>query len=154
MSEQLQFLCNLLSTCKEILIMSLTDIRKNTNGRLYNILQSRHLSSFRYTGLKNTHFILFAHLPHRQRNTYLRVVTLRARHNLPVWGKHLHQPILYDCFAVTTRYTYNRYIELLPMFGNNELQRHNHIVDTPYISIIVSNATVIWHNKRPHTLLV
>ena len=64
MRKELQLFCNFLLTCKEILIVSISDIGKNTNCRQNNPLLFCHLARLRNTSFKDSHLIFGRKLPH------------------------------------------------------------------------------------------
>ena len=79
--EQRHLLFNLLNDTTEILAVRRTYISKHSYCRLYHLMQSLHLAGTRYSRLEQRQLMPLAHLPHRERDAYLRVVTLWASYH-------------------------------------------------------------------------
>ena len=99
----------------EPFLMSLSDIGKNTNSRIYNRLELCHLLRLRYPCLEYAQLCMAIHLPNRKRNTYLRIIASWRMRNIKIMMKHLVKPLLHHRFAVTTCNTNNRHIKLIAM---------------------------------------
>ena len=102
--------------------MSTTDIRQNTDRRLYHPFQCTHLPHLRNTRLENSQFRFFGKLPHRQWNTNLRIITTRRTDNTTVRTQQLVQPLFHNGFSIASGDTDYRNIKPLPMYLSQFLQ--------------------------------
>src|SRR6056297_990658 len=80
--KQVEFLSYLLPETAEIFLMRLTDIGKNTYIRPDDVFQSLHLIGFGDASFKHSQFMIPCHIPNRQRNPYLGIITLRAANHI------------------------------------------------------------------------
>ena len=135
-SEKLQFFRHFLMTSQEVLVVSLAYVSKDSDGRLYDVAQRRHLTRLRDARLEYSHVVGTLHLPHRERHADLRIVAFRRRHHLAVGRQKLHQPVLHDGLAVATRDSHHRDAESIAMSGSDKLQSLHHILHIPHIHVV------------------
>lgn len=89
MGKELKFFGNFLLTRDEVLVVSLTDIGKDADRGLDDILETAHFVGLGDAGLEDSHIVLRRKLPYRERDADLRVVALGVSGDAMVGGEEL-----------------------------------------------------------------
>ena len=152
--EEDELLTALLLQGREVLLMGRTHIGKNSDGRLDDVTESKHLARLTDTRLEDTYLGLLVHQPDRQWHTYLRIVTARAAGNEHAWREQLIEPLLDHRLAVGTRNTHDRDIEFITMTLSQtlkSLQRIDHLQEVSLRIIRSITLRDISYHKVFHT---
>ena len=136
--------------------MGVTNIGKNTNGRLNDFFEVYHFAGFGNTGFENTQLMFWFDSPHRNGYAKLRVVTFWTTNNIIIGFEQLVQPFFYDGFTVTTRDANNRQLKLFAMPGAELLQSVHRIINSnePRIGVLINVFGCFAHHEATYTGLV
>ncbi len=100
MLQEVELLAGLLAQIAEILVMRMAQIGDDADGGADDTLQPHHLPGLGDACLKQGQSMLGAKFPNRKRHAHLRVVALRASHNVHIGREQLMQPFLDDGLAI------------------------------------------------------
>ena len=152
--EQGKLLHALVLHAVEVFLVRLAKAGEHAYGGLYDALQGRHFVWLRDGSLEDAYLATLPQPPHREWDSYLRIVATRAARYGIVRREHLVEPLLHRRLAVAACYAYDWYRERLPMPLCQTLQCLAHTWHEQEIGILVTCQRPLLHDEVAYAPLV
>ena len=137
--EELEFLCDLLATGEEVLVVCLADIGKDADGGVDDVAEGGHLAGLGDASLEDGEIVLGSHLPDGEGDADLGVVALGAGDDATVRCEKLDEPVFDDSLAVAAGDADDGNVELAAMVGGKLLEGGDNVIDLPEVDVVVGD---------------
>ena len=152
---QFHLLGNLFAVGFKTLIVLGAYIGHYHHSGTYHFLQFLHLAVCGDSGFYYGKIVLVAHLPHRQRYAYLRIVTSRRAHHLVIILEQSIEPLFHDGLTLASGNRYHRHVESTAVICGYLLQGRQWATHHYEIGIGLTGRYIFaLHHKVPHSTLI